>query len=491
MIWKRLLKRTVRVLVRLVVALVVIVITAIVAQAFLARRMPELMPWQREIPDHEFRAQDADSQFGFADYLELERRLFDEIDEIDLNGAELGNLSPLIRYFDGGVSDSRTYAVNWNRTVELAAATPEPTGAALLLHGLSDSPYSLRSIASLLSDQGYAVVALRIPGHGVVPAGLLEVSWLDWVAAVGIAARHVEELAGDGAFVIAGYSNGGALALLHTLDAIEDDTLRVPDRLLLFSPAVGITAFARASSWHKLVSWIPYFEKARWLSIEPEFDPYKFNSFPQNAGEQCWKLTCELQARLERKQTMERFPPVLAFQSVVDSTILGEDVLTKLCDRLPENGSELVVFDVNRNVNLDGFYAQDRAAVIERLERRAGAGFRLSVLTNESELSRRVVLRSRAAGAADPEDQPLDAEWPRQVYSLAHVAIPFPADDPIYGTEVPEWSAGPVNLGTLALRGETHVLTIPATLLMRLRSNPFHGFMVARISESLPRKGAR
>lgn len=41
--------------------------------------------------------------------------------------------------------------------------------------------------------------------------------------------------------------------------------------------------------------------------------------------------------------------------------------------------------------------------------------------------------------------------WPEDIYSLAHVALPFPADDPLYGGHPPEKSPG-LHLGELTLR---------------------------------------
>ncbi len=45
-------------------------------------------------------------------------------------------------------------------------------------------------------------------------------------------------------------------------------------------------------------------------------------------------------------------PPVLTFQSVVDFTVSTQAVVSALYGNLPANGSELVLFDVNRNARL-------------------------------------------------------------------------------------------------------------------------------------------
>ena len=70
-----------------------------------------------------------------------------------------------------------------------------------------------------------------------------------------------------------------------------------------------------------------------------------------NAARQSWLLTKALQEQIGREARENRLanlPPVLAFQSVMDSTVSTRAVVSGLFDQLPANGSELVVFDINR-----------------------------------------------------------------------------------------------------------------------------------------------
>ena len=43
-------------------------------------------------------------------------------------------------------------------------------------------------------------------------------------------------------------------------------------------------------------------------------------------------------------------PPILTFQSVIDFTVSTRAIITALYAHLPANGSELVLFDINRTV---------------------------------------------------------------------------------------------------------------------------------------------
>ena len=81
-----------------------------------------------------------------------------------------------------------------------------------------------------------------------------------------------------------------------------------------------------------------------------------------------------------------------------------------------------------------------------------------------------------------PVDRPLPLAWPRELFSLSHVALPFPIDDPLYGYLANVTADGPVALGLLSPRGERAVLTVPIEVLMRVSSNPFFPYLAERLS---------
>jgi alpha-beta hydrolase superfamily lysophospholipase len=96
----------------------------------------------------------------------------------------------------------------------------------VLLHGLTDSPYSQRHLARLYRDHGFVAIAIRLPGHGTVPAGLTGIDWEDWLAATRLAMREARRRVGaERPLHLVGYSNGGALAVKYALDSLEDQAL--------------------------------------------------------------------------------------------------------------------------------------------------------------------------------------------------------------------------------------------------------------------------
>ena len=225
------------------------------------------------------------------------------------------------RYFPGSPIYPPGFAEDWNRSFLLQPEGP-PQGAVVLVHGLTDSPYSLRHIAMLYRDLGFVAIAPRMPGHGTTPGGLGAAVWTDWMAATRMAVREaVGRVGPDAPLHLVGYSNGGALVTKYALESLADPDLARPDRLVLFSPMIGVTRFARFAGIAGLPAVFPAFLRAAWFDLIPEFNPFKYNSFPVQAAVQSYRLTRTLQADLDRAARageIADMPPVLAFQSVLE-----------------------------------------------------------------------------------------------------------------------------------------------------------------------------
>lgn len=456
-------------------------------RAYKSLRGPELELWHTYAPT-ELTLEEID-QGDWAKYIDAENRIFDSVRENVSAKLPVEERVPFNRYFEGSPVNPDHFAQNWNRSYRLEPQT-KPVGAVVLLHGLTDSPYSLRHLAQLYLSRGFAVVAIRIPAHGTTPAALADVDWGLWLAATRLAVREARRLAPDPApLQIVGFSNGGSLALKYALDAGEDARLPQASRLILVSPMVGITTFARFAGLAGLPAILPAFAKAAWLSILPEFNPFKYNSFPVNGARQSWRLTDALQRQIGRLQSEGRLsslPPILTFQSVLDFTVSTRAILTGLYDQLPANGSELVLFDINRSMKFGPLF---RAASVEKLSDIAPPQvrrFKLSIVENVGEGTDDAQERVVEAGESAPHIRPLGLSYPKGVYSLSHVALPFPLNDSLYGLDPDGAEDYGVHLGALPLRGERGALVVPLEALVRMSSNPFFSFMLGRVGELLP-----
>ena len=195
-------------------------------------------PWHTEALTAEFTAAKAAEVRTFEGYRRLEDRLFAELDEKVVAATPTGPAYALVRYSRGSAADPEKQDTNWNRSFELPAEAP--AGGVLLLHGMSDSPYSLRTLGRRLNQRGYWVIGLRLPGHGTAPSGLLDVRWEDMAAAVRLGAAHLAAKVGSRPIHFIGYSTGAPLALDFALDALEGKAAPVPAGLVLISPAIGL-----------------------------------------------------------------------------------------------------------------------------------------------------------------------------------------------------------------------------------------------------------
>ena len=267
---------------RAVYAVALVLLTLIVGGACDARRrLPDLSAWHRVRLD-DMTAATLDDRATFQQYQAREDQLFAEVRALELR-INPADRTPVNRYNRGSLSHPSSAGRDWNRSFE--TTPPTIRGGALLLHGLTDSPYSMRKVAEVLRDNGIYSLALRMPGHGTVPSGLVTATWADWLAAVRMGVRHVRSRIPEGApLLLVGYSNGGALALKYTLDAIEGHGGPMPSKLILLSPMIGVTPAAGLAWWISRLGVVPYFEKANWLDVFPEYNPFKYNSFAANAG---------------------------------------------------------------------------------------------------------------------------------------------------------------------------------------------------------------
>jgi alpha-beta hydrolase superfamily lysophospholipase len=296
-------------------------------------------------------------------------------------------------------------------------------GAVVLLHGLTDSPYSLRHIAQRYVEEGYVAVAIRMPGHGTVPGGLAAVEWEQWTAATRLSVREARRLAGPSVPLhVIGFSNGGALAMKYALEAASDKTLARPDKIILIAPMIGITSLARFAGVMGWPAVFPRFAKAAWLGVVPEFNPFKYNSFPVNGARQSSLVARALQQNIAQYASQGRLgelAPVLTFQSVVDFTVSTRAIVDALYVNLPSNGSELVLFDINRNTKFGPLLPRNTETVLARLLPDAPRTFRTTVITNVSPDSAEVVELVTEAGATTQESRVLGLTYPREVFSLS------------------------------------------------------------------------
>lgn len=464
-------------------ALGLVLLTVLAVRAYDAFRSPPLELWHTVVP-HELDAGKIDAA-NWEVWLAAEDAAFAEVRAEVTEQLADGTDVVSNRYFKGSPMNAAHFTTDWNRSYVLLPDGPA-RGAVVLLHGLTDSPYSLRHIAAHYRDRGFIAVGIRMPAHGTVPAALTKVRWEDWLAATRLAVRHARSLAGAGKPLhVVGYSNGAALALKYSLDSLDDSSLQRPDQIVLISPMIGITSVARFAGVLGWPAVFPPFAKAAWLEIVPEYNPFKYNSFPVNGARQSSQLVRAVAKQVVAASAngkLAKMPPVLTFQSALDATVSTRAVFESFYRYLPDGGHEIVLFDRNHGALVGPLVRPALVDALADVVPDAPRAYDVTVVTN---VLGSVEAQTVLAGSDSLRILPLAEGYPSEVYSLSHVALPFPPSDALYGLGPADGDFG-LRLGTIAERGERGTLIVNAETLMRASCNPFFGYLISRIDTRIP-----
>jgi hypothetical protein len=108
------------------------------------------------------------------------------------------------------------------------------------------------------------------------------------------------------------------------------------------------------------------------------------------------------------------------------------------------------------------------------------------VIANAAENDSHTVARSTPADRDSTTATPLAIDYPDDIFSLSHIALPFPPNDPLYGTQPDPAEDYGVRLGTVAPRGERGALILNLDAVLRISSNPFYPYVRERIEGVIP-----
>lgn len=132
---------------------------------------------------------------------------------------------------------------------ELGPPAGEGRAAALCLHGLTGTPYEVRSVAEVLAARGFCCRGPALPGHNTTPGELAGVSYTDWLdhaRAQALALRESHERV----FAV-GMSMGGLVSLALAAEGVLD------------AVAVAGTPLALRQPIPMLVPWVKHVYRYR------------------------------------------------------------------------------------------------------------------------------------------------------------------------------------------------------------------------------------
>lgn len=218
-----------------------------------------------------------------------------------------------------------------DKQTELAQVLPreyqpaQPNGqGVLLVHGLGDSPYSFHDIATHLTDQGYIVRTILLPGHASKVGDLQLPTLNDWQGVVDHHIRLLKQQANK--IWLGGYSTGANLA---TSAALKDDSIQ---GLLLFSPALK-----PGSSSVQFAELASHF--VTWADQDPENNPLRYNSLPMSAAAVYYQTSAIVREQLE---TARYTKPVFMLLSEGDKVINTEYAVSTFTEKMPNAASHIV-----------------------------------------------------------------------------------------------------------------------------------------------------
>ena len=206
----------------------------------------------------------------------------------------------------------------------------EYRGKFLLIHGLNDSTYVWTDIAKSLSNQGFDVRAVLLPGHGSHPDEMLDISYKQWLKA---ARQHYQLYNNnDTPLYLGGFSLGGVIA---TILALENSEVA---GLFLVSPAYE----SKLKKWLRW-SWIyAKFEPYMFGGLIIEDNPTKYNSIPINSATQYYN-SAKFLKKYWKNQRLEM--PVLTVITMQDSVVDVDYVREAFQQRFSSAKKQMLIYN--------------------------------------------------------------------------------------------------------------------------------------------------
>jgi len=302
------------------------------------------------------------------------------------HAGQYGSFADYLRQVKSHIRKNRHFQGKQQIEIEVLANTPfellpdeqrchgkerEQKGV-LLIHGLSDSPFSMKDIGQKMAESCFLVRTILLPGHGTRPGELLGVTAEDWIRTARFALETMKQEVTH--VYLGGFSTGANLSVWL---ALNDPAVR---GLILFSPA-----FALKYEYSGMIRFLDLFMD--WLAQWPEDDYARYNSFSINALKQFYVTSDLLKQGFEEGRELKI--PVFMALSMDDSVVNVEYVRRIFQQRFKSPSNRLMVFAKNPISEYDS-------------------------------LDKRVIYRKSNLKE-------------NQIVSFSHMAIPFAPHNPHYG----------------------------------------------------------
>ncbi len=164
--------------------------------------------------------------------------------------------------------------------------------AVLLIHGLYNSPFSLKDLGHIFYQQGFLVYSILLPGHGTVPADLLHIHRQSWQQTMDFAVNALKDNIDE--LYLCGMSTGALLCL--------DYHLRHPHMtiksIITLAPALKIKNIAAPFS--------PLIAKlSPWLEKNSQDNYTKYRSFATQPVTEVYRLGKKVLKEMQKKKYLD------------------------------------------------------------------------------------------------------------------------------------------------------------------------------------------
>jgi esterase/lipase len=211
-----------------------------------------------------------------------------------------------------------------------------PKRSILMIHGLTDSPFINRELATAFNQKCFDIYSILLTGHGTQAGDLLSVSYKDWIKQVDYAMNEILEENEE--VFISGFSTGGALAINY---ALEGNNYKNISGLILLSPAIDLSNFAF------ITPFLKYFKK--YLEIYDDDAQFKYESFTTNAAAQIYHLTTKIKKNIYKNKSKLQNIPIFTAISYEDTTIDAPNSLDIILDNVNLDNSFTILYHQNES----------------------------------------------------------------------------------------------------------------------------------------------
>ncbi|HVA67182.1 MAG TPA: alpha/beta fold hydrolase [Elusimicrobiota bacterium] len=222
----------------------------------------------------------------------------------------------------------------------------------LLVHGLTDSPYSMRELARFFHARGYNAAAVLLPGHGTRPQDLFRVTLQEWRDetdfGLAVAAALGQRVS------LAGFSTGGALVLDALRRSCAGPAPCDFENVFLFTPALRLVS--RLVPWACLPGVAPLIEAVRPWALDTRGDSHRYAKTTMNSVRQLHRLIQDNDAARPRllSDMAARGVGVFAVATAVDTAVDSRAVADFMAALPPKARRAFILYPKTDGIRHEG-----------------------------------------------------------------------------------------------------------------------------------------